>query len=285
MNHYTLSEQMIKPVLKRILTASICTGLVACGSLPSMDEVFPDRKNDYKETQEIPSLEVPPGLSGATLTSDQMPVRRRTRIVTNDQGFDSPYDPQPTLSDVDADRATVYGDDAAYQESSDTEYLASEDSVAMAIPLEDYPLDDSEPAQAAAEDIQHYVLNAEVAPPYIQSDQAYPTVWEATGKAIALAGYQIVDSKPDSGAYYILNEYQPQAEKSDKGLLSSLAFWRDDEQPQAEPQPTLAPDAKYVIRVIAAEQGARIELQDLGGQAMSGPDAASLLGDINWQLQ
>lgn len=44
--------------------------LSACGMMPSVDSVFVDQREEYKKAHELPSLEVPPGLSGGTIKDE-----------------------------------------------------------------------------------------------------------------------------------------------------------------------------------------------------------------------
>ncbi|ORU92939.1 MAG: hypothetical protein A6F70_04115 [Cycloclasticus sp. symbiont of Bathymodiolus heckerae] len=45
-------------------------GLTACSSLPSMDGVFIDQKEEYKKAHELPVLEVPPELSAGSVRDE-----------------------------------------------------------------------------------------------------------------------------------------------------------------------------------------------------------------------
>jgi len=44
--------------------------LTACGMMPAVDDVFVDQKEDYKRAHELPSLEIPPGLSGGVIKDE-----------------------------------------------------------------------------------------------------------------------------------------------------------------------------------------------------------------------
>lgn len=52
----------VKAVLIKLCFVLLSLSLVACGSLPSVKEVFSDQKEAYKKAHELPPLEVPPGL-------------------------------------------------------------------------------------------------------------------------------------------------------------------------------------------------------------------------------
>ena len=53
----------VKAVMIKLCLVTLSLGLMACGSLPSVDAVFPDQKEAYKKAHELPPLEVPPELS------------------------------------------------------------------------------------------------------------------------------------------------------------------------------------------------------------------------------
>lgn len=53
----------IKVVVSKFLVVSLMSlGLLAC-SIPFVDPIFPDQKEDYKKAHELPPLELPPKLS------------------------------------------------------------------------------------------------------------------------------------------------------------------------------------------------------------------------------
>lgn len=51
-------------VAKFSMVGATVVSLFACSYVPEVTDVFPDRKDEYKKSHEIPSLEVPPELSG-----------------------------------------------------------------------------------------------------------------------------------------------------------------------------------------------------------------------------
>jgi len=60
----------MKVMIKLILIAMLACVLSACGMMPSVDGVFVDQREDYKNAHELPSLEVPPGLSGGAIQDE-----------------------------------------------------------------------------------------------------------------------------------------------------------------------------------------------------------------------
>lgn len=60
----------INVMVKLILIAMLMAVLSACGMMPSVDEVFVDQREAYKRAHELPSLEVPPDLSGSVIKDE-----------------------------------------------------------------------------------------------------------------------------------------------------------------------------------------------------------------------
>lgn len=50
-------------ILTRITLITVLAFLVACGNLPALDEVIPDRRTEYRKSESLPDLEVPPDLT------------------------------------------------------------------------------------------------------------------------------------------------------------------------------------------------------------------------------
>ncbi|MBV1913328.1 MAG: outer membrane protein assembly factor BamC [Cycloclasticus sp.] len=60
----------IKAIVRLTSTVMLASLLGACGLMPSVDDVFIDQRDEYKKAHELPSLEVPPGLSGGTIKDE-----------------------------------------------------------------------------------------------------------------------------------------------------------------------------------------------------------------------
>jgi len=71
----------MKSMVKLILIAILTCVLSACGMMPSVDDVFVDQREDYKNAHELPSLEVPPGLSGGAI-QDEYDGGTKDTVVT-----------------------------------------------------------------------------------------------------------------------------------------------------------------------------------------------------------
>jgi uncharacterized lipoprotein len=272
---------------KPFMTLALCLGLAACSSL---GDLFPDRKNEYKETREIDSLEVPPDLSGATMTTEGVPVRRQQPVVISDDGFDSPYDQKPRSS------STSF-DSPATGQSSPSPVMAEPvvQTVAQLPQIQAQPQPASRTAQPAAavttaldtSAVSAYVLKADAQPPYIYSSHGFAETVSTIETAIAQAGYMITDRNLNQGSFQIQTEMTVVEPKKSGGLLSKLAFWRNEDEPEDQSiSVTTSPGGQQLkIRVQAMESGSRVVVQESSGTAVTGPVAATLLGDIHWQLQ
>ena len=60
----------MRRVVKLIPLIMLVSVLTACGMMPAVDDVFVDQKEDYKRAHELPSLEIPPGLSGGVIKDE-----------------------------------------------------------------------------------------------------------------------------------------------------------------------------------------------------------------------
>jgi len=60
----------MRRVVKLIPLLMLGSVLTACGMMPAVDDVFVDQKEDYKRAHELPSLEIPPGLSGGVIKDE-----------------------------------------------------------------------------------------------------------------------------------------------------------------------------------------------------------------------
>ncbi|ORU90581.1 MAG: hypothetical protein A6F71_06350 [Cycloclasticus sp. symbiont of Poecilosclerida sp. M] len=60
---------MFKTVMKLFSIVMILSGLIGC-SLDSVKGAFPDQKEAYKKSHELPELEVPPGLTGGNIKDE-----------------------------------------------------------------------------------------------------------------------------------------------------------------------------------------------------------------------
>ena len=86
----------------RLTSMLMLMGLLsACGLMPSVDSVFMDQRDEYKKAHELPSLEVPPGLSTEVIKDEyDGGVKRRRGVSSTDivTAETTPLsDPQPRV--------------------------------------------------------------------------------------------------------------------------------------------------------------------------------------------
>jgi outer membrane protein assembly factor BamC len=58
---------------RKLLIAMTMLALVGCSVLPSLDDVLPDKRTEYKKSDSLPELEVPPDLTSQTI-NDSMAI-------------------------------------------------------------------------------------------------------------------------------------------------------------------------------------------------------------------
>ena len=108
--------------------------------------------------------------------------------------------------------------------------------------------------------------------------EPFDRAWRRVGLALDRVGFTVEDRDRQNGVYFV-RYADPEAETGakEKGLLSRLAFWRDDE-----------PDAKtaqYRVAVIAADEGSRIQVQDRKGAPERSSTARRILTLLHEQLR
>jgi len=68
-------------------------GLVACSSLPEIPEmnIFPDQKDDYKKSHELPPLEMPPELAGNAIKDEYDGAAREVKSASENESSATTY--------------------------------------------------------------------------------------------------------------------------------------------------------------------------------------------------
>ena len=54
---------MMKDIKNLLLFNLVVIFLIGCKSLPSFDDVLPDKRTTYKKSKDLPELEIPPDLT------------------------------------------------------------------------------------------------------------------------------------------------------------------------------------------------------------------------------
>ena len=91
----------------------------------------------------------------------------------------------------------------------------------------------SGPAAPSGEGIHAELLNAGEGKAYLRVSNDFAKVWRNTGFALGQIGAKVEDEDRSRGSYY-LRFSDTTAPKPDKSFLSSLAFWRDDDDDEFE---------------------------------------------------
>jgi len=86
----------------------------------------------------------------------------------------------------------------------------------------------------------------------------YPRAWRIVGLALDRVGFTVEDRDRSKGIYYVrYSDPLKDMKSEDKGLLSSLIFWGDDEKPS---------DAEYQVTLAGDESSTQIIVLDKNGQ-------------------
>ncbi len=86
-----------------------------------------------------------------------------------------------------------------------------------------------------------------------------PRAWRLTGVALDRVGFAVEDRNRSDGVYFVRYN-DPMKDTDDPGLLSKLAFWKDDDKnidKENRYQVKLTPDGEQTEIVILSESGAR----------------------------
>jgi outer membrane protein assembly factor BamC len=108
-------------------------------------------------------------------------------------------------------------------------------------------------------------------------EQDFPTVWRRVGRVLDSKGFAVEDRDRSRGFYFVryidpFKEIEPEEE----GMLSRLAFWRDDADKK--------PEEYYYIKLISDADNTRIVVLDAEEVRTSDDTAKRLLDLIQEQL-
>jgi outer membrane protein assembly factor BamC len=123
----------------------------------------------------------------------------------------------------------------------------------------------------------HLVLNNSSSSLTINEDFAH--AWRLSGLALDRSGFSVQDRNRSAGVYYVRYTDPDAAQSEDKGWLSKLAFWSDDETPQ---------DLRktYQVHVKGAADGATVvTVHDDKGQLLNTKVARRILTLMHDQLR
>lgn len=110
-------------------------------------------------------------------------------------------------------------------------------------------------------------------------NQDFPRAWRLAGLALDRIGFAVQDRNRDAGIYYVRYTDPEAAQPEDKGWLSKLAFWRDEETPQDLTQ-------LYQVHLKASgDAGTRVTVHDDKGQRLNTKVARRILTLMHEQLR
>lgn len=109
-------------------------------------------------------------------------------------------------------------------------------------------------------------------------DQDFSDVWKRTGRVLDSKGFSVEDQDRSRGIYFVhyLDPFN-EADKEEEGILSKLAFWRDDEEK--------APHEYYYIKLISDAEKTKMIILDTEETRTSSDTAKRLLSLMQEQLR
>ena len=116
---------------------------------------------------------------------------------------------------------------------------------------------------------------------HLSIDDQFDRAWRRVGLALDRVGFTVEDRDRSKGLYfvrYVDPEADARSKKASGGLLSKLAFWRDDDDPKAR-------DAQYRIAVKDAASGSEVNVLNKDGHPDRSPTANRILTLLYEQLK
>ncbi len=107
--------------------------------------------------------------------------------------------------------------------------------------------------------------------------EAFPRAWRITGMALDRGGFAVEDRDRGKGIYYVRYNDPMQDDKKEKGILSKLAFWSDDNDIDKETQ--------YQVRLHESGEATRVTIQDNNGVRSNSDTAKRILGLLHEQIK
>lgn len=112
-------------------------------------------------------------------------------------------------------------------------------------------------------------------------DERFDRAWRRVGLALDRNGFTVEDRDRANGLYFVrYNDPAAEKQSANKGLLDSLAFWRDDKLSAEMAQ------AAFRVAVIGAGDGlTRVEVQNKSGAVQTTATARKILDIIRNELK
>jgi outer membrane protein assembly factor BamC len=113
--------------------------------------------------------------------------------------------------------------------------------------------------------------------PRLEVREPFDRAWRRVGLALDRVGFTVEDRDRQKGVYFV-RYADPEAEVGEKkGLLSRLAFWRDD-KPEVKAE-------QYRVAVVGGEDSSRVLVQDRQGEPERSGTAKRILTLLHEQLK
>ena len=107
--------------------------------------------------------------------------------------------------------------------------------------------------------------------------EEFPRAWRITGMALDRGGFAVEDRDRGKGIYYVRYNDPMQGAEEEKGILSKLAFWSDDDDIDKETQ--------YQVRLHESGEATRVTIQDNKGVQSNSDTAKRILGLLHEQIK
>jgi outer membrane protein assembly factor BamC len=108
-------------------------------------------------------------------------------------------------------------------------------------------------------------------------DEELNRAWRLTGVALDRVGFAVEDRDITKRVYYVRYN-DPLKETEEPGLLSKLAFWRDNDQ-------NIDKESQYQVGLEADGRGTRVEVRNKEGVQENSETALRILTLLHEQLQ
>ncbi len=109
--------------------------------------------------------------------------------------------------------------------------------------------------------------------------EAFSRAWRITGMALDRGGFAVEDRDRAKGIYYVRYNDPMHSEGKKKGILSKLAFWRDEDHDSA------GKETQYQVRLHKNGETTRVTIQDDKGVRSSSDTAKRILSLLHEQIK
>jgi len=107
--------------------------------------------------------------------------------------------------------------------------------------------------------------------------EEFPRAWRIAGMALDRGGFAVEDRDRGKGIYYVRYNDPMQDDEKEKGILSKLVFWSDDDDIEKETQ--------YQVRLHESGEATRVTIQDAQGVRSNSATAKRILNLLHEQIR